>query len=107
MVPKIQTVEGLNKQQETKETIGFVWLYIKNSICEFRLILLILHIICASIIDCIFNTYLRFKRMHVLYFHISDMKFAVFSLNVDTFNRNTHLEYDFEKNDNKQSKQNK
>ena len=30
MVPKIQTVEGLNKQQETKETIGFVWLYLKK-----------------------------------------------------------------------------
>ena len=27
LVPKIQTVEGLNKQWETKETIGFVWLY--------------------------------------------------------------------------------
>ena len=65
------------------------------------------HVICASIIDCIFNTYLRFKRIHVLYFHISDMKFPVFSLNFDTFNRNTHLEYDFKKNDNKQSKQNK
>ena len=35
LVPKIQTVEGLNKQLETKETIGFVWLYLKNSICEF------------------------------------------------------------------------
>ena len=40
LVPEIQAVEGLNKQQETKETIGFVWLYLKNSICEFRLILL-------------------------------------------------------------------
>ena len=35
LVPKIQTVEGLNKQQETKETTGFVWLYLINSICEF------------------------------------------------------------------------
>ena len=34
LVPKLQTVEGLNKQQGTK-TIGFVWLYLKNSICEF------------------------------------------------------------------------
>ena len=40
LVPKIQTVEGLNKQYETKETIGFVWLYLKNSICKLRLILL-------------------------------------------------------------------
>ena len=35
-----------NKQNKTKTTIrnkinnGFVWLYLKNSICEFRLILL-------------------------------------------------------------------
>ena len=40
LVPKIQTVKGLNKQKETKETICFVWLYVKNSICKFRLILL-------------------------------------------------------------------
>ena len=34
LVPKIQTIEGLHRQKETKGTIGFVWLYmyLKNSL---------------------------------------------------------------------------
>ena len=39
-VPKIQAVEGLQKQKETKKLSALFWLYLKISFCEFRLILL-------------------------------------------------------------------
>ena len=37
-VLKIHAVEGLKKQKETEETSGFVWLYLKNSVCNFELL---------------------------------------------------------------------
>ena len=40
LVQKIWTVEGLQTQYETKESMCLVWLYLKISICEFWLILL-------------------------------------------------------------------
>ena len=35
LVPKIWTVEGLQKQYEMGEIVCFVWLYLKISICKF------------------------------------------------------------------------
>ena len=61
LVQKIWTVEGLQKQQETKESICFVWLYLEISIHKFRLILLG-HILSIFSLILILNFV---KKLHV------------------------------------------
>ena len=58
LVLKIQAVKGLQKQQETKKLNCFVCLYLKISICEFRLILLdhITYVGCLMLIFVLFET---------------------------------------------------